>query len=47
MKDKTVAILESRVRGHIASLARKYGGTPFGVAVQAGGESVRHVWPVE
>ena len=29
MKDKTVAILESRVRGHIASLVRKYGGTPF------------------
>jgi uroporphyrinogen-III synthase len=29
MKDKTVAILESRVRDHIASLVRKYGGTPF------------------
>jgi uroporphyrinogen-III synthase len=29
MKDKTVAILESRVRDHIASLVRKHGGTPF------------------
>jgi uroporphyrinogen-III synthase len=29
MKDKTVAVLESRMRGHIASLVRKYGGTPF------------------
>src|ERR1700724_3652612 len=29
MKGKTVAILESRVRDHIASLVRKYGGTPF------------------
>ncbi len=29
MKDKTVAILESRVRDQIASLVRKYGGTPF------------------
>jgi uroporphyrinogen-III synthase len=29
MKDKTVAILESRLRDHIASLVRKYGGTPF------------------
>src|SRR2546430_11281951 len=29
MKDKTVAILESRMRDHIASLACKYGGTPF------------------
>jgi uroporphyrinogen-III synthase len=29
MKDKTVAILESRVRDHIASLVRKRGGTPF------------------
>jgi uroporphyrinogen-III synthase len=29
MKDKTVAILESRMREHIASLARKYGGAPF------------------
>ncbi len=29
MKDKTVAILESRVRDHIAGLVRKYGGTPF------------------
>jgi hypothetical protein len=29
MKDKTVAILESRVRDYIASLVRKYGGTPF------------------
>jgi uroporphyrinogen-III synthase len=29
MKDKTVAILESRVRDHIANLVRKYGGTPF------------------
>ncbi len=29
MKDKTVAILESRMRDHIASLVRKYGGTPF------------------
>jgi uroporphyrinogen-III synthase len=26
---KTVAILESRMRDHIASLVRKYGGTPF------------------
>jgi hypothetical protein len=29
MKDKTVAILESRMRDHIASLVRKYGGMPF------------------
>ncbi|MDQ6870270.1 MAG: uroporphyrinogen-III synthase [Pseudomonadota bacterium] len=29
MKDNTVAILESRMRDHIASLVRKYGGTPF------------------
>jgi uroporphyrinogen-III synthase len=29
MKGKTVAILESRVRDHIASLVRRYGGTPF------------------
>jgi Uroporphyrinogen-III synthase HemD len=29
MKDKTVAILESRVPNHIASLVRKYGGKPF------------------
>jgi len=29
MKDKTVAILESRMGDHIASLVRKYGGTPF------------------
>jgi uroporphyrinogen-III synthase len=29
MKDKTVAVLESRMRDHIASLVRKYGGTPF------------------
>jgi hypothetical protein len=29
MKDKTVAILESRMRDHIASPVRKYGGTPF------------------
>jgi uroporphyrinogen-III synthase len=29
MKDKTVAILESRMRDHIGSLVRKYGGTPF------------------
>jgi Uroporphyrinogen-III synthase HemD len=29
MQDKTVAILESRMRDHIASLVRKYGGTPF------------------
>jgi uroporphyrinogen-III synthase len=29
MKNKTVAILESRMRDHIASLVRKYGGTPF------------------
>jgi uroporphyrinogen-III synthase len=29
MKDKTVAILESRMRDHIAGLVRKYGGTPF------------------
>lgn len=29
MKDKTVAILESRVPDHIASLVRKHGGTPF------------------
>src|SRR2546430_2457820 len=29
MKDKTVAILESRLRDHVASLVRKYGGTPF------------------
>jgi hypothetical protein len=36
MKDKTVAILESRMRDHIASLVRKYGGTPF---------SARPRWP--
>jgi uroporphyrinogen-III synthase len=29
MKDKTVAILESRVRDQIADLVRKHGGTPF------------------
>ncbi len=29
MKDKTVAILESRARDQIAGLVRKYGGTPF------------------
>src|SRR5262245_43225166 len=29
MKDKTVAILESRMRDQIAGLVRKYGGTPF------------------
>jgi uroporphyrinogen-III synthase len=29
MKDKTVAILESRMPDHIASLVRKHGGTPF------------------
>lgn len=29
MKDKTVAILESRGRDHFAGLVRKYGGTPF------------------
>jgi uroporphyrinogen-III synthase len=29
MRDKTVAILESRVRDQIAGLVRKYGGTPF------------------
>jgi hypothetical protein len=29
MKGKTVAILESRMHDHIASLVRKYGGTPF------------------
>jgi hypothetical protein len=29
MKDKSVAILESRMRDHIASLVRKYGGAPF------------------
>lgn len=29
MKDKTVAILESRMRDHVAGLVRKYGGTPF------------------
>jgi hypothetical protein len=29
MKDKTVAILESRVRDHIAGLVRKHGGTPL------------------
>ncbi|MGH6793737.1 MAG: uroporphyrinogen-III synthase [Methylocella sp.] len=29
MKDKTIAILESRRRDQIASLVRKYGGTPF------------------
>ncbi len=29
MKNKTVAILESRMRDHIASLVREYGGTPF------------------
>ena len=29
MKDKTIAILESRMRDHIASLVRNYGGTPF------------------
>ena len=35
MKDKTVAILESRMRDHIASLVRKYGGTPFSVPALA------------
>lgn len=29
MKDKTVAILESRARDQIAGLVRKFGGTPF------------------
>ena len=29
MKDKTVAILESRARDQVASLIRKHGGTPF------------------
>jgi uroporphyrinogen-III synthase len=29
MKDKTVAILESRARDQIADLVRKHGGTPF------------------
>lgn len=29
MKNKTVAILESRARDQIADLVRKYGGTPF------------------
>src|SRR4030088_2462318 len=29
MRDKTVAILETRMRDHIASLVRKHGGTPF------------------
>jgi uroporphyrinogen-III synthase len=29
MKNKTVAILESRMRDHIACLVHKYGGTPF------------------
>ena len=29
MKDKTVAILESRARDQMASLVRKYGGIPF------------------
>jgi hypothetical protein len=29
MKDRTVAILESRMRDQIASLVRKYGDTPF------------------
>ena len=29
MKNKTIAILESRLPDHIASLVRKYGGTPF------------------
>jgi len=29
MKDKTVAILESRARDQIAGLVRKHGGTPF------------------
>jgi uroporphyrinogen-III synthase len=29
MKDKTVAILESRAGERVASLVRKYGGTPF------------------
>jgi uroporphyrinogen-III synthase len=29
MKDKTVAILESRARDHLADLIRKHGGTPF------------------
>jgi uroporphyrinogen-III synthase len=29
MRDKTVAILESRMRDHIAGLVRKHGGTPF------------------
>ena len=29
MKDKTVAILESRLGDHFAHLVRKYGGTPF------------------
>lgn len=29
MKNKTVVVLESRMRDQIASLVRKYGGTPF------------------
>ena len=29
MKDKTVAILESRARDQVADLVRKHGGTPF------------------
>ena len=29
MKDKSVAILENRMRDHIANQVRKYGGTPF------------------
>ena len=29
MKDKTIAILESRARDQLADLIRKYGGTPF------------------
>jgi hypothetical protein len=35
MKDKTVAILESRMGDHIASLVRKYGGTPFSAPAMA------------
>ncbi len=35
MKDKTVAILERRMRDHLASLVRKYGGTPFSAPAPA------------
>ena len=40
MKDKTVAILETRVGAQMADLVRKYGGIPFSAPalaeVQAG-----------